>query len=81
VRKDTSGRAQLDFDGVDLVLRKLTLNTADLTATTGSGILPKRELVDLKVASTPPGPVRGIAFSTPDETIERSLPRKSGNRC
>jgi hypothetical protein len=67
----------LNFQGNDLLLTNLVVNLDDTTAKISLDLLPKHDFVDLKVASLPPGPHRGVLFRTPDAKIAANKRRES----
>ena len=75
-RRDHDVKVQLDFQGDDLLLTKVTLNLADGSAATRE-LLQRKEFVDLAVASLPPGPHRGVAYGTANARFAATKTRES----
>jgi hypothetical protein len=66
-----------NFQGNALLLTNLVVNLEETTAKTLLDLLPKQGFVDLKKASLPPGPHRGVLFRTPDAKIAANKRRES----
>jgi hypothetical protein len=76
-RTEQKGLVQFNFHGEGLLLTNLVVNLEETTAKTPLDLLPKQDLVDLKKASLPPGPHRGLLFRTPDAKIAANKRRES----